>query len=45
MLALFEEVGASAFTTTFEDLGALRQLPGLAVQRLMAQVLEQIHSR
>ena len=25
-----------AFTTTFEDLGALRQLPGLAVQRLMA---------
>jgi len=27
---------ATAFTTTFEDLGALRQLPGLAVQRLMA---------
>jgi L-arabinose isomerase len=27
----------SAFTTTFEDLGALRQLPGLAVQRLMAE--------
>ncbi|PJJ71067.1 L-arabinose isomerase [Diaminobutyricimonas aerilata] len=26
----------SAFTTSFEDLGALRQLPGLAVQRLMA---------
>jgi L-arabinose isomerase len=26
----------AAFTTTFEDLGALRQLPGLAVQRLMA---------
>jgi L-arabinose isomerase len=26
-----------AFTTTFEDLGALRQLPGLAVQRLMAE--------
>jgi L-arabinose isomerase len=25
-----------AFTTTFEDLGGLRQLPGLAVQRLMA---------
>ena len=25
-----------AFTTSFEDLGALRQLPGLAVQRLMA---------
>jgi L-arabinose isomerase len=30
-------VGAKAFTTTFEDLGALRQLPGLAVQRLMAK--------
>jgi L-arabinose isomerase len=29
-------LGARAFTTTFEDLGALRQLPGLAVQRLMA---------
>ena len=28
--------GFSAFTTNFEDLGALRQLPGLAVQRLMA---------
>ncbi|MBB5642666.1 L-arabinose isomerase [Cryobacterium roopkundense] len=27
----------AAFTTSFEDLGALRQLPGLAVQRLMAQ--------
>ena len=27
---------ATAFTTTFEDLGGLRQLPGLAVQRLMA---------
>jgi L-arabinose isomerase len=25
-----------AFTTNFEDLGGLRQLPGLAVQRLMA---------
>ena len=31
------EVGAKAFTTNFEDLGALRQLPGLAVQRLMAK--------
>lgn len=31
-----EGVGAKAFTTTFEDLGDLRQLPGLAVQRLMA---------
>ncbi len=29
--------GFSAFTTNFEDLGALKQLPGLAVQRLMAQ--------
>jgi len=28
--------GFSAFTTNFEDLGGLRQLPGLAVQRLMA---------
>jgi L-arabinose isomerase len=28
--------GFTAFTDTFEDLGALRQLPGLAVQRLMA---------
>jgi L-arabinose isomerase len=27
----------SAFTTTFEDLHGLRQLPGLAVQRLMAK--------
>jgi L-arabinose isomerase len=26
----------SAFTTNFQDLGGLRQLPGLAVQRLMA---------
>jgi L-arabinose isomerase len=26
-----------AFTTNFEDLGGLRQLPGLAVQRLMAE--------
>ncbi|QEO09406.1 L-arabinose isomerase [Protaetiibacter larvae] len=31
-----ERGGFSAFTTSFEDLGALRQLPGLAVQRLMA---------
>ena len=28
--------GSRAFTTNFEDLGGLRQLPGLAVQRLMA---------
>lgn len=31
-----EGIGARAFTTNFEDLGGLRQLPGLAVQRLMA---------
>ena len=30
------EGGFDAFTTNFEDLGGLRQLPGLAVQRLMA---------
>ncbi len=36
-LRSFLEVGAfSAFTTSFEDLGSLKQLPGLAVQRLMA---------
>ena len=28
--------GFTAFTTNFQDLGGLRQLPGLAVQRLMA---------
>ena len=31
-----ESGGFHAFTTNFEDLGELRQLPGLAVQRLMA---------
>lgn len=35
--AFLTERGATAFTTTFEDLGDLRQLPGLAVQRLMAK--------
>jgi len=30
------EGGFGAFTTNFEDLGGLRQLPGLAVQRMMA---------
>ncbi|GLY14549.1 L-arabinose isomerase [Kineosporia rhizophila] len=30
------EGGFGAFTTNFEDLGGLRQLPGLGVQRLMA---------
>jgi L-arabinose isomerase len=34
--AFLEERGAIAFTDTFEDLHGLRQLPGLAVQRLMA---------
>jgi L-arabinose isomerase len=29
--------GFGAFTTNFQDLGGLRQLPGLAVQRLMAE--------
>ena len=32
-----ESVGAKAFTTNFEDLGDLRQLPGIAVQRLMSK--------
>jgi L-arabinose isomerase len=36
-LRSFLDAGAfGAFTTTFEDLAGLRQLPGLAVQRLMA---------
>ena len=34
--AFLEAGGFGAFTTNFEDLGGLRQLPGLAVQRLMA---------
>ena len=34
--SFLEEGGFDAFTTNFEDLGGLRQLPGLAVQRLMA---------
>ncbi|MBN0495493.1 L-arabinose isomerase, partial [Pseudomonas aeruginosa] len=32
-----EQGGFHAFTTTFEDLHGLKQLPGLAVQRLMQQ--------
>jgi L-arabinose isomerase len=32
-----EEAGAQAFTDTFEDLHGLEQLPGIAVQRLMAE--------
>ena len=34
--SFLDEGAFHAFTTTFEDLGTLRQLPGLAVQRLMA---------
>ncbi len=34
--AFLEEGGFKAFTDTFENLGALKQLPGIAVQRLMA---------
>jgi len=34
--AFLTEHRAGAFTDTFEDLGALGQLPGIAVQRLMA---------
>lgn len=33
--ALLQEGGFTAFTTTFEDLHGMQQLPGLAVQRLM----------
>ena len=37
-LRTFLEVGGfKGFTTTFEDLHGLRQLPGIAVQRLMAK--------
>lgn len=35
--SFLEEGGFHAFTDSFEDLGGLRQLPGLAVQRLMAE--------
>ena len=34
--SFLEDGGFMAFTDTFEDLGALPQLPGIAVQRLMA---------
>ena len=37
MKRFLEDGGFNAFTTTFEDLHGLKQLPGLAVQRLMAQ--------
>ena len=36
MKAFLEDGNFKAFTTTFEDLHGLAQLPGLAVQRLMA---------
>lgn len=36
MRAFLTEGGFKGFTTTFEDLHGLEQLPGLAVQRLMA---------
>lgn len=35
--AFLEEGNFTAFTTTFEDLHGMKQLPGLAVQRLMAE--------
>jgi L-arabinose isomerase len=35
--AFLTDGGFGAFTTNFQDLGGLRQLPGLAVQRLMAE--------
>ena len=35
--AFLHDGGFGAFTTNFQDLGGLRQLPGLAVQRLMAE--------
>jgi L-arabinose isomerase len=34
---ILTEGGFGGFTTNFQDLGGLRQLPGLAVQRLMAE--------
>jgi L-arabinose isomerase len=37
MRSFLDEGGFRAFTTTFEDLHGLKQLPGLACQRLMAQ--------
>jgi L-arabinose isomerase len=37
MRAFLEDGNFKAFTTTFENLYGIRQLPGLAVQRLMAQ--------
>jgi L-arabinose isomerase len=36
MRSFLQDGGFNAFTTTFEDLHGLNQLPGIAVQRLMA---------
>ncbi|MET0740313.1 MAG: L-arabinose isomerase [Candidatus Nanopelagicales bacterium] len=36
MRRFLQDGGFGAFTTNFQDLGGLRQLPGIAVQRLMA---------
>lgn len=36
MRAFLEEGGFTAFTDTFEDLNGMKQLPGIATQRLMA---------
>jgi len=35
--SILADAGADAFTDTFEDLGGLAQLPGIGVQRLMAE--------
>lgn len=37
MKRIFDRNNISAFTNTFEDLHNMKQLPGLATQRLMAQ--------
>ena len=37
MKSFLEEGGFTAFTTTFEDLYGIKQLPGLAVQHLMSE--------
>jgi len=37
MRGFLEDGGFHAFTTTFEDLHGMKQLPGIAVQRLMAE--------
>ena len=37
MKAFLEDGGFKGFTTTFENLHGIKQLPGLAVQRLMAE--------